>query len=130
LKRKSKQDLADRLCNDNVFCLKQIIEKKVATDREDYIIFVDLQKAYDNVLSNRLWETLKTSNIDYTLIKALQNLYEESNSLVKIENQLTERFKVTKGLRHRNAVYHQHYSKYRSTQTMEKETKRHGDKIN
>lgn len=90
---------AGRSCTDNVFCLKQVIEKKTALNQEVHIIFVDLQKAYDTVPINKLWQVLQESNINYTLIRALKNLYDGSKSRIKTNNGLSPAFAVTKGLR-------------------------------
>jgi hypothetical protein len=34
-----------RSCIDNIFCITQMIEKKKATNRELYLLFIDLTKA-------------------------------------------------------------------------------------
>jgi len=59
---------------------------------------VDLTKAYDNIPISKLWEVLGESNINNTLIKALQNLY-GNIAQVKIGNILSHPFNITKGLR-------------------------------
>lgn len=66
---------AGRSCTDNVFCLKQIIEKKLNTNQEVHLMYVDLKKAYDSVPLKKLWEILQETNINQTLITALKNLY-------------------------------------------------------
>lgn len=88
---------AGRSCTDNIFVLKQIIEKKTARNQEVHITFIDLQKAYDNVPITKLWEVLQGSNINHTLIKALQNLYEESRSKIKI-SRVSDNEVVTLGM--------------------------------
>lgn len=90
---------AGRSCTDNVFCMKQIIEKNAATNQETHLLFVNLTKAYDNIPTTKLWEILRESQINHTLIVALQNLYENTTSRVKIGKQLSKLFPVTKGLR-------------------------------
>jgi hypothetical protein len=60
-------------------------------------LFVDLTKAYDSILILKLWEVLRESNINNTLIKALQNLY-GNTAQVKIGNKLTHPFNITKRL--------------------------------
>lgn len=90
---------AGRSCTDNVFCLKQIIEKRAAKNIETHITFVDLQKAYDTVPIRKLWETLEKSSINYTLICAVQELYKNTRSRIKMGKYITEEFPVTKGLR-------------------------------
>ena len=76
--------------------MKQIIEKRNATNQETHLLFVDLTKAYDSIPISKLWEVLGESNINNTLIKALQNLY-GNTAQVKIRNILSHPFKITKG---------------------------------
>lgn len=90
---------AGRSCNDNVFCLKQIIEKRAARNMETHLAFVDLHKAYDTVPISELWRVLEQSNISVTYIRALKELYKDSRSRIKIGDSLTDEFLVTKGLR-------------------------------
>ena len=63
-----------RSCTDNIFCVKQVIEKRNATNQETHLLFVDLTKTYDSIPILRLWEVLGELNINNTLIKVLQNL--------------------------------------------------------
>jgi hypothetical protein len=77
--------------------MKQVIEKKNATNQETHFLFVDLTKAYDSLPTLKFWEVLRESNINNTLIKALQNLYGNTAQL-KIGNKLSHPFSITKGL--------------------------------
>ena len=88
-----------RSCTDNIFALKQIIEKKSAMNQEVHITFIDLQKAYDTVPIIKLWEVLHESRINAALIKAVQNLYHGGKSQIKTVNGLSEEISITKGLR-------------------------------
>jgi len=85
----------ERSCTVNIFCMKQVIEKRIATNQETHLLFVDLTKAYDSITISKLWEVLGESNINNTLIKALQNLYGNTNSnsvaLVRTRTIPTER---------------------------------------
>ncbi|XP_044745272.1 uncharacterized protein LOC123307119 [Coccinella septempunctata] len=90
---------AGRTCSDNIFCLKQIIEKKTATNREVHITFVDLHKAYDTIPIVKLWEVLEGTNINHTLIKAVKDLYTGTKSRIKVGKYVTDEFLVNKGLR-------------------------------
>ena len=79
--------------------MKQVFEKRNATNQETHLLFVDLTKAYDNSIPiPKLWEVLGDSNTNETLIKALQNLY-GNIAQVKIGNKLRHPFNITKGLR-------------------------------
>ena len=59
---------------------------------------MDLTKAYDSIPISKLWEVLGESNINNTLIKALQNLY-GNIARVKTGNKLSHPLNITKGLR-------------------------------
>jgi len=58
-----------RSCTDNIFCMKEVIEKRNATIQENNLLFVDLTKAYDRIPISKLWEVLGESNINNILIK-------------------------------------------------------------
>jgi len=78
--------------------MKQVIEKRNATNQETHLLFVDLTKTYDSIPISKLWEVLGESNINNTLIKALQNLY-GNTAQVKTGNILSQLFNITKRLR-------------------------------
>ena len=43
-------------CTDNIFCMKQIIEKRNGTNQETHLLYVDLTIAYDSIPILKLWE--------------------------------------------------------------------------
>lgn len=45
-----------RSCNDNIFCLKQLIEKR--SNQETHLMFIDLHKAYDTVPVKKMVESI------------------------------------------------------------------------
>lgn len=45
-------------CTDNLFCLKQVVEKRGARHLETHITFVDLQRRHDTVSILKLWDML------------------------------------------------------------------------
>ena len=91
---------AGRSCIDNIFPLTQIIEKKMATNNEQlHLLFVDLTKAYDTVPIKKLWEVMSTTSVNVKVIKAIKQLYIGATSRIKIGQNLSEPFKITKGLR-------------------------------
>lgn len=90
---------AGRSCVDHLFSLFQLNEKKVARNREVHLLFVDLTKAYDTVPIQKLWQVLENSPINNTAIQAIRQLYNQALSRIKIGNNVSETFYVTKGLR-------------------------------
>ena len=84
----------------HIFCLKQLIEKKMAGDQPPHLLFVDLEQVYDSVPLKNLWKALKHYNISNSIIRAIKRLYRNSFSKIKIGKQLSSGFYLTKGLRH------------------------------
>lgn len=90
---------AGRSTTDHLFCLTQIIEKKVAVGQELHILYVDLKKAYDSIPQKLLWKALHETNINANLISAVRKLYQCSYSKVKIKRSTSKGFRITKGLK-------------------------------
>ncbi|XP_049809026.1 uncharacterized protein LOC126252198 [Schistocerca nitens] len=84
---------------DHIFCLQQIIEKKMVRAQPIHLVFIDIEKAYDSVPLSSLWKALISIGINPRIIKAIQNLYKNSISKIKIGKYLSHGFQVTKGLR-------------------------------
>jgi len=84
---------------DRIFCLKPLIEKKMAVTQPLHLLFVDLEKAYDSVPPKNLWKALEHYNISNSIIRAIKRLYENSFSKIKIGKQLSSGFYITKGQR-------------------------------
>ena len=45
-------------CEEQIFVMRQLVEM-IEKDRKIYAVFVDLEKAYDKVCQEELWEALK-----------------------------------------------------------------------
>ena len=84
---------AGRSTIDHIFCLRQLIEKKMAVNQPQHLLFVDSEKALKN-----LWKALEHYNISNSIIRAIKRLYENSFSKIKIGKQLSSGFYITKGL--------------------------------
>jgi len=72
-----------RSCIDNVFTIKQTIEKRKECYLENHIAFLYLEKAFDRVNGNKLWQILNKSGIPYHLIEVIKSLYK--NTSVQID---------------------------------------------
>ena len=83
---------AGRSTVDRIFCLRQLIQKKMAVYHPLHLLFVDLEKAYDSVPLENLWKALEHYNIWKSIIKAIERLYENSVSKIKIGKQLSSGF--------------------------------------
>jgi hypothetical protein len=72
--------MAGRTTIDHIFCLKQLIEEKMAVDQKLHLLFVDLEKAYDIVSLQNLRKALEHNEINNSFIMAIKKLHENSFS--------------------------------------------------
>ena len=58
-----------------------------------------IEKAYDRVWRTGLWEALKQYGVEGRLLRAVQGMYKNSEAAVKVGEEITEWFKVQRGVR-------------------------------
>lgn len=68
---------------ENTFCLKQIVEKKMAVGNQIHFLFINLMKAHNNVPITKLWNVLNKLNMDQNIIRTIQELYRQSKTNIK-----------------------------------------------
>lgn len=90
---------AGRSCVDNIFSLRQVIEKRSERNLSTHLIFIDLEKAYDNVPLSKLFNVLDRSDISKAYVRAIFNLYKNAKCAVKRGKHVSETIKITKGLK-------------------------------
>ena len=89
-----------RGCVDQVFGLKQICEKYLEKrDKDVYVAFLDLEKAYDKVDRCVLWQVLEQYEVYRRLVDAVKSFYKESKVCVRVGRQEGTWFQVRVGLR-------------------------------
>ena len=66
------------ICIDQLFLLKQVIEKHKEKIKEVYVPFMDLEKAYNKVYRKVLWRSLHEREVDGYLIRNMSSLYNGS----------------------------------------------------
>uniref|UniRef100_A0A8D0AY71 Reverse transcriptase domain-containing protein n=1 Tax=Sander lucioperca TaxID=283035 RepID=A0A8D0AY71_SANLU len=64
-----------------------------------YMCFVDLEKAYDWVPREILWKVLREYGVRGSLLRAIQSLYDQSESWVQVLRSKSDLFQVRVGLR-------------------------------
>ena len=90
---------AGRGCNDQIFAVKQIVEKTIEKDKKTYMAFVDLEKAYDSVSREKLKKVLDEYGVKGKLLRAVQALYVDGRARVKVGRVEYVLFGVCKGVR-------------------------------
>ena len=88
-----------RGCVDQVYALRSILEKMNEKQKVAFMAFLDLEKAYDRVQRESLWEVLKIYGIGGKLLNAIKSFYRCSESCVRVCQEESEWFEVKVGLR-------------------------------
>ena len=63
------------------------------------IACIDLEKAYDKVSRDRLWQVLESYGIQGGLLRAIQSMYLGSQACVCTSGKVSGRFPITQGVR-------------------------------
>ena len=66
--------------------------------RELNCVFVDLEKAYDRVPREEMWYCMRKSGIQEKYVRLVQDMYKESETVVRCAVGTTENFKGKVGL--------------------------------
>ena len=87
-----------RSTTDAIFCLRMLLEKWTEGQKAVHCAFIDLEKAYDRVPREELWECLRLAETSECDIKIIQDMYDKATTTVRSAAGLTEEFKVGVGL--------------------------------
>ena len=85
---------------DNVFNLMALVQKYLSKKKgRFYCIFVDFEKAFDNVQHHQMWKTFERNNINGKYSQIMKSLYRSTKACVKCNNKLTDYFICSVGTR-------------------------------
>ena len=90
---------AGRSTTEQIFNLRILCEKYLQHQQIFYHVFIDLKKAYDRVWHEALWPTMRKYNINASIIRAIENLYDKAQSAVLFNGSTGEWFRTTEGVR-------------------------------
>ena len=88
---------------DATFILRQTQEKALEGNRELFIAFVDLEKAYDRVPREVIYWCLRKGGVSEKLVRVIKGLYQDSRTTVQCGAGSTGSFPVNVGL-HQGSV--------------------------
>ena len=93
-----------RSTTDAIFCLRILLEKWTEGQKAVHCAFIDLEKAYDRVPREELWECLRLAKTSECYIKIIKDMYDGATTTVRSAAELTEEFKVGIGLHQGSAL--------------------------
>jgi len=89
---------------DNIFCIRQILEKKWEYNEEVLQLFIDFKKSYDSVRREVLYKNLIEFGIPRKLVILIKMSLTETYSKVRVGKNVSDRFPISKGLRQGDAL--------------------------
>ena len=89
----------DRRGTDNLFVMKEIIEHAKKNKRQYYVAFLDIEKAYDTVNREVMWEIMKRAGIEEKIIRVLKSLYTDTVDVFYLGDLEIDEVKSERGLR-------------------------------
>ncbi|XP_071580973.1 uncharacterized protein [Temnothorax nylanderi] len=84
---------------DQIFNIRQLIEKAREFNTPMFLCFIDYKKAFDCVRWKDLWKVLREMGVPDHLVTLISNLKKESAAVIKLENKKSKPFKTHKGVR-------------------------------
>ena len=83
---------------DAIFALRQMMEKYREGQESLHCVFIDLEKAYDRVPREELWNCLRLKEVNEKYIRIIQDMYENCKTKVRCAAGDTDDFNVKVGL--------------------------------
>ena len=84
---------------DQIFNLRIIMEKANEASVPLFIAFVDYKKSFLHCQSWQLCNVFKRMGLNGSIVDIVQRLYENQQAAVRVESEITDWFKIGKGVR-------------------------------
>ena len=90
---------AGRSTTKQIFNLRILCEKYLQHQHYLYHVFIDFNKALDRVRHAALWAIMRKYNISASLVRTIEQLYDETTSAVQMSGSIGEWFRTTVDVR-------------------------------
>ena len=77
------------------------MKKRREFNLETRLLFIDYEKAFDNIKRQIILNILKSRHIPDTLLKAIVDIYTQNKILIKFNNKLSKPVEINKAVRQR-----------------------------
>jgi len=84
---------------DNIFIMRQILEKCYEYNIEMHVLFIDFKQAFDSVDTQKIIQILQELRIPNKLVRLIKMAIENTEASVKIENLTSKPFLISSGVR-------------------------------
>jgi hypothetical protein len=90
--------------NDQIFMLREIIEKTYEFNVDMHQLFIDYKQAYDSINQQQMYKIMKEFGIPKKLINLIKMTLRRTMNKVQISGKLGDSFETTCGLRQGDAL--------------------------
>jgi sorting nexin-29 len=94
----------NRSTTDQIFCIRQILDKKWEYNGTVHQLFIDFKKAYDSVRREALYNIFIEFGIPRILVGLIKMCLNETFSRVHIGKNLSDKFSIENGLKQGDAL--------------------------
>ena len=84
---------------DMIFCARQLQEKSREQQKSLFLVFYDLEKAFDTVPRSAMWKVLKRFGCPDHFVNLIQALHDGMVGQVSHQGNISEEFSITNGLK-------------------------------
>src|SRR5579863_8494088 len=73
-----------------IFIVRQLQKKYMAVKKDLWLVFVDLEKAFDRVPRDILWWSLRELGVEESIVRVMKSMYDGSTTPVKVKKGVSE----------------------------------------
>src|SRR6476469_664175 len=85
---------AQRNTTEQIFVLRQVVEKDMEMNKDLFVGYIDFRKAFDSIGRRGLWRVMRNLAFAAKLVKILENMYEGTYSAMRSSGGLSEWFET------------------------------------
>jgi exonuclease III len=88
-----------RGCADQIFVMRQCVERRLRHGQPTVMVFIDFAAAFDSVHRESLWSVLRKCGVPELLVQILRDMYSNAQSCVRANGSLSTPFEIQTGVR-------------------------------
>jgi hypothetical protein len=88
-----------RSTTDQIFVLREIQAESSEYETPTMALFIDFKQAYDKVKRKELYKALEELKVSGKLINMIRLTLQETQSMVRVNNKISEKFEIREGVR-------------------------------